>query len=130
LSKTHTLTSNSLISPFFSLDIFTIAAMASSSHLQNIPEAVRIASVTGPSDPELRKQAIEYLDKVKTLCDETWQVGPLREDRADGQDCLALYLQGAGAESAGKTGKDGKQKLGTELRLYCEQVFETALIMK
>ncbi|KAI9638936.1 armadillo-type protein [Dioszegia hungarica] len=87
-----------------------------SSHLDNIPQAVQIAASTGPSvDPQLKEQALAYLNKVKELCEETWQ------------DCLSLYLQGAGAE-AGGVGKDGKPKLGTELRLYCEQVFETALL--
>jgi exportin-T len=48
----------------------------------------------------------------------------------DFQDCLALYLQGAGATGLGQIGKDGKEKLSAELRMYCEQVFETALIQK
>jgi exportin-T len=46
-----------------------------SSHLTNIPEAVRIAASTDPSvDPQLKLQAIEYLQKVKELSEETWQV--------------------------------------------------------
>jgi exportin-T len=49
--------------------------MASSSHLANIPQAVQIAASTGSSvDQELKGQALEYLNKVKELCDETWQV--------------------------------------------------------
>ena len=49
--------------------------MASSPHLTNIPEAVRIAASTDPSiDPGLKQQAIDYLNKVRDLCEETWQV--------------------------------------------------------
>lgn len=49
--------------------------MASSPHLTNIPEAVRIAASTDPSiDPGLKQQAIDYLNKVRELCEETWQV--------------------------------------------------------
>lgn len=50
--------------------------MASSSpHLANIPEAVRIAASTDSSvDPGLKQQAIDYLNKVRELCEETWQV--------------------------------------------------------
>jgi hypothetical protein len=49
-----------------------------SSHLANIPEAVRIAASTDPStDPGLKQQAIDYLNKVRELCEETWQVRPL-----------------------------------------------------
>jgi hypothetical protein len=52
-----------------------------SSHLANIPEAVRIAASTDPlTDPGLKQQAIEYLNKVRELGEETWQVclWPLR----------------------------------------------------
>ena len=46
-----------------------------SSHLTSIPEAVRIAASTDPSlDSALKSQALEYLQKVKELSDETWQV--------------------------------------------------------
>jgi len=46
-----------------------------SSHLANIPEAVRIAASTDPStDAGLKQQAIEYLNKVRELGEETWQV--------------------------------------------------------
>lgn len=47
-----------------------------SSHLTNIPEAVRIAaSVHDASiDAGIKQQAIDYLEKVKELCEETWQV--------------------------------------------------------
>jgi len=46
-----------------------------SSHLTNIPEAVRIAASTDRSlDSALKSQAIEYLQKVKELSEETWQV--------------------------------------------------------
>jgi hypothetical protein len=46
-----------------------------SPHLANIPEAVRIAASTDPStDAGLKQQAIDYLNKVKELCEETWQV--------------------------------------------------------
>lgn len=46
-----------------------------SSHLTNIPEAVRIAASGDPSiDPGLKQQAIEYIQKVKELSEETWQV--------------------------------------------------------
>ena len=46
-----------------------------SPHLTNIPEAVRIAaSVDSHIDPSLKQQAVEYLQKVKELCEETWQV--------------------------------------------------------
>jgi exportin-T len=49
-----------------------------SSHLTNIPEAVRIAGSIDPSiDPALKQQAIEYLQKVKELSNETWQVSRL-----------------------------------------------------
>jgi exportin-T len=47
-----------------------------SSHLTNIPEAVRIAASLDPSiDPSVKQQAVEYLTKVRELCEETWQVG-------------------------------------------------------
>lgn len=103
---------------------------STSSHLSNIPEAVRIAASTSGVDQQLKEQALEYLNKVRELCEETWQVGYQALVFADNQDCLALYLQGAGSAGSGQPGKDGKEKQGTELRLFCEQVFETALIMK
>ncbi|KAL7425109.1 pre-tRNA nuclear export protein [Cryptotrichosporon argae] len=94
-------------------------ALTTSPHLANIPEAIRIAAAVDPAvDPALKQQAFEYLTKVKELCDETWQ------------DCLALYVQGAGASASGAAGKDGKEKLDTSLRLFCEQVVDTALINK
>lgn len=46
------------------------------------------------------------------------------------QDCLALYLQGAGAPGPSRQGRDGKQKLDTELRMYCEQIVDAVLIHK
>lgn len=106
---------------------------ASSSHLSNIPQAVRIAASTSNVDQALKEQAIEYLNKVKELSEETWQVSCQScqmSISADKQDCLALYLQGAGAEGPGRMGKDGKEKLDTELRMFCEQVYEAALILK
>ena len=46
-----------------------------SSHLTSIPEAVHIAGSIDPNiDPTLKQQAIEYLQKVKELSNETWQV--------------------------------------------------------
>lgn len=48
-----------------------------SSHLRDIPEAVRIAAITTAVDLNLKEQALEYLNKVKTLCDETWEVSYL-----------------------------------------------------
>ncbi|RXK35182.1 hypothetical protein M231_07553 [Tremella mesenterica] len=90
-----------------------------STHLTDIPQAVRIAASHDPSlDSVLKQQAIEYLAKVKDVCEETWQ------------DCLSLYLQGAGAPGPSQLGKDGKQKLETDLRIFCEQVVETALLTK
>lgn len=49
---------------------------------------------------------------------------------ADRQDCLALYLQGAGASSIGAVGADGKEKLDTSLRMFCEQVVDAVMIGK
>lgn len=46
------------------------------------------------------------------------------------QDCLALYLQGAGAPGPSSSGRDGKEKLGIELRMYCEQVVDVVLTQK
>ncbi|ORY34741.1 armadillo-type protein [Naematelia encephala] len=92
---------------------------AQSPHLAQIPQAVRIAASVDPSiDAALKSQAVDYLTKVKELCEETWQ------------DCLSLYLQGAGAPGPSQIGKDGKEKLDTELRMFCEQVVETVLIHK
>ena len=45
------------------------------------------------------------------------------------KDCLALYLQGAGA-GVGETGSDGKEKMALELRMFCQQVVDSALINK
>jgi exportin-T len=46
-----------------------------SSHLTNIPEAVRIAGSIDPSiDRDLKQQALEYMRKVTELSNETWQV--------------------------------------------------------
>jgi exportin-T len=50
-------------------------ALAQSPHLNDIPQAIRIAaSVDQNIDPALRQQAFGYLTKVKELCEETWQV--------------------------------------------------------
>ena len=46
------------------------------------------------------------------------------------QDCLLLFLQGAGATVPSSAGKDGKGKLETDLRMYCQQVVDTVLIYK
>jgi hypothetical protein len=46
------------------------------------------------------------------------------------QDCLALYLQGAGALSEGATGKDGQEKLNAATRMYCQQVIGMAFSNK
>ncbi|ORX37714.1 tRNA binding protein [Kockovaella imperatae] len=89
-----------------------------SSHLVQIPQAVSIAASIDPSiDPALKQQAIDYLDKVRQLCEETWQ------------DCLSLWLQGAGAGPS-TSSRDGKQKLDTDLRIYCEQVVDNVLTKK
>nr|XP_019009359.1 exportin-T [Kwoniella pini CBS 10737]OCF48140.1 exportin-T [Kwoniella pini CBS 10737] len=94
-------------------------ASSQSPHLTNIPEAVRIAAGVGPvADPEIKQQAIDYLNKVKELSQETWQ------------DCLALYLQGAGAPGPSTAGKDGKEKLSNDLRMFCQQVVDTTLTQK
>lgn len=45
-----------------------------SAHLTQIPEAVRIAAAGSGADPALKQQAIDYLGKVKEVCEETWQV--------------------------------------------------------
>jgi exportin-T len=46
-----------------------------SPHLTNIPQAVRIAASVDPGiDQQFKQQAIDYLTKVKELCEETWQV--------------------------------------------------------
>ncbi|WRT69690.1 uncharacterized protein IL334_006680 [Kwoniella shivajii] len=94
-------------------------ASSQSPHLTNIPQAVRIAASIDPNvDAQLKQQAIDYLTKVRELCQETWQ------------DCLALYLQGAGAAGPSNAGKDGKEKLETDLRMFCEQVVDTVLTHK
>lgn len=46
------------------------------------------------------------------------------------QDCLQLYLQGAGAPGPSTTGRDGKEKLETDMRMFCLQVVDTVLIQK
>lgn len=46
------------------------------------------------------------------------------------QDCLQLYLQGAGAPGPSSTGRDGKEKLETDMRMFCLQVVDTVLIQK
>ncbi|WVQ79178.1 exportin-T [Cryptococcus sp. DSM 104549] len=90
-----------------------------SPHLTNIPQAVRVAASIDPSiDPALKQQAIDYLTQVRDRCQETWQ------------DCLALYLQGAGAPGPSSTGRDGKEKLETDLRMFCQQVVDTVLTQK
>lgn len=45
-----------------------------SPHLTDIPQAIRIAASTDAVDPALKQQALDYLTKVKELCEETWQV--------------------------------------------------------
>ena len=105
--------------------------MASSSHLANIPQAVRIAAGLDPAlGPEVKHQAVEYLAQVKEEAQETWQVGRAGYSVLTRQDCLSLYLQGAGAPGPSTIGKDGKQKLSTELRMFCEQVVDSVLISK
>lgn len=50
-------------------------AQQQSPHLTDIPQAIQIASATDPSvDPALKQQALDYLQKVKERCEETWQV--------------------------------------------------------
>ncbi|WWD20310.1 exportin-T [Kwoniella shandongensis] len=94
-------------------------ASSQSPHLTSIPQAVRVAASIDPSiDPAIKQQAIDYLSKVRELCEETWQ------------DCLALYLQGAGASGPSTGGRDGKEKLETDLRMFCEQVVDTVLTQK
>lgn len=62
-------------------------AQQQSPHLTDIPQAIQIAAATDPSiDPALKQQALDYLQKVKERCDETWQVslqhrGCARDDR-------------------------------------------------
>jgi exportin-T len=52
-------------------------AQQQSTHLTDIPQAIQIAAATDPSvDPALKQQALDYLQKVKERCDETWQVSP------------------------------------------------------
>ena len=41
-----------------------------------------------------------------------------------------MYLQGAGAAGPRQIGKDGKEKLGNDLRMFCEQVVDLALLHK
>lgn len=56
-----------------------------SPHLAQIPQAVRIAASPAQAvDPALKTQAIEYLGKVRELCEETWQVGLIRHRRVQG----------------------------------------------
>ncbi|BEJ16561.1 hypothetical protein CspHIS471_0511660 [Cutaneotrichosporon sp. HIS471] len=94
-------------------------AQQQSPHLTDIPQAIQIAAATDPSiDPSLKQQALDYLQKVKERCDETWQ------------DCLSLYLQGAGAASAGAIGSDGKEKLDPSMRMFCEQIVDATMIRK
>jgi hypothetical protein len=46
-----------------------------SQHVVQIPQAVSIAASVDPSTPvELRQQAVEYLQKVKELSEQTWKV--------------------------------------------------------
>ena len=50
-------------------------ALVQSPHLNNIPQAVRIAASVDPAlDPALKQQAIDYLSEVRDRCEETWQV--------------------------------------------------------
>lgn len=47
-----------------------------SQHVAQIPQAVSIAASADPNTPaELRQQAVEYLQKVKELSEQTWKVG-------------------------------------------------------
>lgn len=118
-------------------------------HLQQIPNAVAIASSQDQSvSPEFKEQAIHYLNKVKELSQETWQVSlgfsfehivllmrvirtALTSSRISSlcfsQACLMLYLQGAGASSPDSPGPDGKTKLSGELRVFCLQVVDDVL---
>lgn len=54
-------------------------AQIRSSHLTDIPQAVRIAASTDAVDPLLKQQAIDYLAKVKDVCEETWQVSRMMD---------------------------------------------------
>jgi len=107
-----------------------------SQHVVQIPQAVNIAASRDSSiSPELRQEAIGYLAKVKELSEETWKVGisTLSQFRSAGaelifvQACLTLYLQGAGASAGNPVGRDGKEKLSNELRVYCLQVVDDVL---
>lgn len=90
-----------------------------SQHVIQIPQAVGIAASQDNSvAPELRQQAIEYLTKVRELSEETWKA------------CLTLYLQGAGATSTNNVGRDGKERLSPDLRVYCLQIVDDVLSNK
>ncbi|KAK4688536.1 exportin-T, partial [Tremellales sp. Uapishka_1] len=94
-------------------------ALSQSPHMTDIPQAIRIAGSTeGNVDPALKEQAVGYLQKVREMCEETWQ------------DCLSLFLQGAGAAGPSVSGKDGKVKLETDLRMFCESIVDTMLTNK
>lgn len=123
-------TSDPLLS---SLHVLASTSPSASQHVIQIPQAVDIAASQDPGiSPDLRAQAIDYLNKVRVLGEETWKA------------CLALYLQGAGATkqptatatipngsgasaSAARVGRDGKPRLGNELRVYCLQVVDDVL---
>lgn len=122
-----------------SLHVLASTSPSASQHVVQIPQAVEIAASHDASiSPDLRAQAIEYLNKVRVLGEETWKA------------CLALYLQGAGAHkpdanagttipgsgaqsssssgsSGARVGRDGKPRLGNELRVYCLQVVDDVL---
>lgn len=78
----------------------SIMALTQSQHLTNIPQAVGIAAGVDPSiDPALKQQAIDYLTKVKDLCEETWQVSafaPSESFNTDGrgEEDLETWWQG------------------------------------
>jgi exportin-T len=108
-----------------------------SQHVVQIPQAVNIAASQDSSiSSDLRQEAIGYLSKVKELSEETWKVrtsilsviGFFPELSFHFvQACLTLYLQGAGASASNPIGRDGKEKLSHELRVYCLQVVDDVL---
>lgn len=108
-----------------------------SQHVVQIPQAVNIAASQDASiSQELRTQAIDYLTKVRELSEETWKVSWASfRDQVSSiiflttacQACLTLYLQGAGASATNPVGRDGKEKLSHELRVYCLQIVDDVL---
>lgn len=120
-------TSSQLLS---SLHALSSTSPSAEQHVVQIPQAVDIAASQDPTIPhELKSQAVEYLNKVRVLGEETWKA------------CLALYLQGCGAGSSnvdgsgsgsasGSTGFDGKARMGSQLRVFCLQVVDDVLANK